>query len=201
MDNSSTEIAQQLKDNTKKVQLIYAFNGNGKTRLSREFKILVPPETDGDIEVEGSEVVGKKIIYYNAFTEDLFYWDNDLENDAEPKLKIHPNSFTKWIFEEQGQEQNSITNFQRYTDEKLMPHFNEAYTTNKDNGRVFLLVPLLKLVFFMNEEMMNIQRISKYQREKKVTSYGVFFIACLTKLLMYLIYLIQMIEKLINLIN
>jgi wobble nucleotide-excising tRNase len=35
-----TEIAQQLKDSNKKVQLIYAFNGTGKTRLSREFKAL-----------------------------------------------------------------------------------------------------------------------------------------------------------------
>lgn len=47
MGVSLTDISQQLKDNNKKVQLIYAFNVNGK-----------------------------KILYYNAFTEDLFYWDN-----------------------------------------------------------------------------------------------------------------------------
>lgn len=40
MGNSLTEIAQQLKNNNKKVQLIYAFNGTGKTRLSREFKFI-----------------------------------------------------------------------------------------------------------------------------------------------------------------
>ena len=41
MSKTLTEIAQQLKDSQKKVQLIYAFNGTGKTRLSREFKSLI----------------------------------------------------------------------------------------------------------------------------------------------------------------
>jgi hypothetical protein len=68
-----------------------------------------------------------KIIYYNAFTEDLFYWDNDLAQDSEPKLKIQPNSFTAWILQEQGQDRNIVTNFQRYASNKLTPHFNEAY--------------------------------------------------------------------------
>ena len=35
------DIAQKLKDSPKKVQLIYAFNGVGKTRLSKEFKELI----------------------------------------------------------------------------------------------------------------------------------------------------------------
>jgi hypothetical protein len=106
-----------------KVQLIYAFNGIGKTRLSREFKKLISPKNDN----EETALTRDKILYYNAFTEDLFYWDNDLKNDDEIKLKIHPNSFTNWILKDQGQDQNIITNFQRYTDEKLMPSFNEEY--------------------------------------------------------------------------
>lgn len=32
------------------MQLIYAFNGNGKTRLSREFKALVSPKIEIDQE-------------------------------------------------------------------------------------------------------------------------------------------------------
>lgn len=116
-----------------KVQLIYAFNGTGKTRLSQEFKLLLEPIINGNKESDQSDVVSKKIIYYNAFTEDLFYWDNDLEFNAEPKLKVFPNTFTKWIFEEQGQDRNIITKFQHYTDEKLTPHFNEEYKINKGN--------------------------------------------------------------------
>ena len=128
MRETLTEIAQQLKDANKKVQLIYAFNGTGKTRLSREFKRLVSPKTEGD-EVQSSELSAKKVLYYSAFTEDLFYWDNDLGLDAEPKLKIQPNSFTKWVLEEQGQDQSIIATFQRYTSEKLTPHFSADFST------------------------------------------------------------------------
>mgnify|MGYP001228454518 CR=1 FL=1 len=44
MGQSLTEIAQSLLDANKKIQLIYAFNGSGKTRLSREFKELIAPK-------------------------------------------------------------------------------------------------------------------------------------------------------------
>jgi hypothetical protein len=40
-------------------------------------------------------LASEKIVYYSAFTEDLFYWDNGLGLDAEPKLKIQPNSFAR----------------------------------------------------------------------------------------------------------
>ena len=49
--------------------------------MSREFKPLIAPKIDGDEETEDTELESRKILYYNAFTEDLFYWDNDLEND------------------------------------------------------------------------------------------------------------------------
>ena len=127
MSKTLTEIAQQLKDANKKVQLIYAFNGMGKTRLSREFKELISPKTDSE-EAQQSELAQKKILYYSAFTEDLFYWDNDLALDAEPKLKIQPNAFTKWVLEEQGQDQNITTTFQHYTNEKLTPHVSSDFS-------------------------------------------------------------------------
>jgi wobble nucleotide-excising tRNase len=126
MGKSLTEIAEQLKNSDKKVQLIYAFNGNGKTRLSREFKLLVQPKNGDEIEDQG--LSSKKIIYYNAFTEDLFYWDNDLNNDVDLKLKIHPNSFTDWVFKEQGQDQNVIGHFQNYTNRALTPRFSSDFT-------------------------------------------------------------------------
>lgn len=126
MGKSLNEIAQQLKDNDKKVQLIYAFNGNGKTRLSKEFRLLVAPKNDTEMDETG--LASKKIIYYNAFTEDLFYWDNDLANDVDLKLKIHPNSFTEWVLNEQGQDQNVIGHFQNYADPKLTPKFNSDYS-------------------------------------------------------------------------
>ena len=122
MGKTLEEIAQELKDSSKKVQLIYAFNGVGKTRLSRIFKDLVTSEQKDE------EKTRSKIIYYNAFTEDLFYWDNDLEEDTNRKLKIRPNGFTRWILVDVGQERNIITNFQRYTSNKLTPRFNKDYS-------------------------------------------------------------------------
>nr|WP_019781672.1 AAA family ATPase [Streptococcus sobrinus] len=141
------DIAQKLKDSNKKAQLIYAFNGTGKTRLSQKFKKLVcsnfPEEEDGFLTRD-------KILYYNAFTEDLFYWDNDLEGDLDFKLKIQDNSFIRWIIEDQGQDQNIIANFQRYTDDKLTPQFD------LDNGHI---------TFSFQRGMMKNQSESNFPRE------------------------------------
>lgn len=109
-----------------KVQLVYAFNGTGKTLLSREFKELIAPKIE-ESERSDYNFSGKKVVYFNAFTEDLFNWDNDLEDDVERKLKIQPNAFTNWILKEQGQDQNIITNFQRHVNDKLTPRFNQEY--------------------------------------------------------------------------
>ncbi len=125
MSKTLPEIARQLKDTNKKVQLIYAFNGGGKTRLSREFKKLIAPKSE---EGEDAGDLRVKLLYYNAFTEDLFYWDNDLVGDAERKLKIQPNAYTQWVLQEQGQDQNAITHFQHYTNEKLTPKFNADFS-------------------------------------------------------------------------
>ncbi|WP_281645052.1 AAA family ATPase [Bacteroides zoogleoformans] len=127
MGKSLVEIAQELRSSAKKVQLIYAFNGVGKTRLSRAFKEMIAPKQDDNIAEDEQEETGAKIIYYNAFTEDLFYWDNDLDGDVNRKLNIRPNGFTRWILEDEGQTNNIITLFQRYTSEKLTPNFNETY--------------------------------------------------------------------------
>jgi hypothetical protein len=132
MGKTLSEIAQQLKNANKKVQLIYAFNGTGKTRLSREFKQLIAPKNDGGgDEAEQAELSRHKILYYNAFTEDLFYWDNDLTGDAEHKLKIQPNSYTNWLLtllKDLGQDGNIIQYFQHYANDKLTPHFSEDFT-------------------------------------------------------------------------
>ena len=61
MSKTLTEIAQQLRAANKKVQLIYAFNGTGKTRLSREFKQLISPKAEGE-ETQSSDLAAKKIL-------------------------------------------------------------------------------------------------------------------------------------------
>lgn len=125
MGQTLEEIAQQLHAANRKVQLIYAFNGTGKTRLSRALKDLIAPKAEDGQEGELSR---EKILYYNAFTEDLFYWNNNLQGDGAAKLVIQPNTFTEWILAEQGQEANITRNFQRYANDKLTPTFNQEYT-------------------------------------------------------------------------
>lgn len=120
-----TEVAVELKKSNKKVQLLYAFNGTGKTRLSMAFKELVQSK---NIEDETDDL-SKKIIYFNAFTEDLFYWDNDLEFDRDRKLNINSqSSFMNFIFSEEGREKDIIDNFHRYTSSHLEPVFNPSGT-------------------------------------------------------------------------
>lgn len=144
MGQTLTEIAQTLRDANKKVQLIYAFNGTGKTRLSREFKELIAPK---EADAEEQEESGIKILYYNAFTEDLFYWDNDLDADSDRKLKIQPNNFTKWVLEDQGQETNIATHFQRYTNDKLTPRFNQEYNTKDKDGKDVIIKAYSEITF------------------------------------------------------
>jgi hypothetical protein len=80
----ATHLRQELED--KKFILIYAYNGTGKTRLSTAFKDLGKAlNTDGETEKRDT-------LYFNAFTEDLFSWDNDLVNDSERKLKLNTDS-------------------------------------------------------------------------------------------------------------
>lgn len=132
-----TKVVEEIKP-VPKVQLIYAFNGTGKTQLSREFKRLIAPKFDNDDDdgADQLELPRNKVLYYNAFTEDLFYWDNDLNGDGQSKLKIQPNSFTDWVLRDQGQDLNIITNFQRYTNNKLTPRFNEEYKINENNKEI-----------------------------------------------------------------
>ena len=62
--------------------LLFAYNGTGKTRLSMEFKDAGKRKRD----------IERDTLYFNAFTEDLFSWDNDLENDQDRTLKINADS-------------------------------------------------------------------------------------------------------------
>jgi hypothetical protein len=65
---------------TKKFILLYAYNGTGKTRLSTAFKDI------------GKQAGKPDTLYFNAYTEDLFSWDNDLDGDSERYLVLHPSS-------------------------------------------------------------------------------------------------------------
>ena len=143
MGQTIEEIAQKLKDSQKKVQLIYAFNGTGKTRLSRKFRLLVDPK-------DAEDQSGIKALYYNAFTEDLFYWDNDLDGDINRKLIIRPNNFTNLalkFLKDQGLDGNIVSNFQHFTSDSITPEFNEKYTAKDESGNDFEIKAFSEVTF------------------------------------------------------
>lgn len=91
--SSLTEVAWHFRkdltgDNRpmKDLVLLFAHNGTGKTRLSMEFKQLGKAfDADGNVS-------RRDTLYFNAFTEDLFSWNNDLENDTNRVLKLNHDS-------------------------------------------------------------------------------------------------------------
>ena len=163
------QISETLRDADKKAQLIYAFNGIGKTRLSREFRLLVAPKDE-----EAEDETGIKVLYYNAFTEDLFYWDNDLDADVNRKLLIRPNGFTNMVLEflkDQGLDGNIISNFQHFTSDKVTPRFNEEYTIKDENDRDIIVKAYSEITFSIeggNQESIPNIKISKAEESNLI---------------------------------
>lgn len=102
-----SDLAQHLRTELvgKKALLLYAYNGTGKTRLSVAFKdmgkqrvpVALITEAGERILAEDGEAIEVEdvqgdTLYFNAFTEDLFSWDNDLQNDRERSLRINKDS-------------------------------------------------------------------------------------------------------------
>jgi wobble nucleotide-excising tRNase len=84
---SIKDLANELKELDQSIALIYAFNATGKTRLSVAYK-------DATKDPDTGQHSG---VYYNAFSEDLFVWDNDEDNDgADIKLNVLPSSLNQF---------------------------------------------------------------------------------------------------------
>lgn len=79
MNDLAAHLRAELAE--KKFILLYAYNGTGKTRLSMAFK-GIGKQGEG-------ENATRDTLYFNAFTEDLFTWDNDLEGDSARVLKMN----------------------------------------------------------------------------------------------------------------
>lgn len=93
---SINDIAKQLNELNENIVIVYAFNATGKTRLSVAYKDETKKSNNG-------QHAG---VYYNAFSEDLFVWDNDEENDgADIRLTIRQsslNQFHSFLYENRG---------------------------------------------------------------------------------------------------
>lgn len=88
------------KPESTKVSILYACNTSGKTRLSKHF----------------SDKFKGAVLYYNAYTEDLFSWDNESYI-----LEIDANAPIFKAIKDQGLDRQIVENFQRLTGSKLEP--------------------------------------------------------------------------------
>ena len=126
--NTLEDVADDLISSDKKVHLIYAFNATGKTRLSTILKDKL------NISGNDEESKVKKILYFNAFTEDLFTWENDLENDEDRYLKYDKRTFFGKFLEEQQQFEQVIINFQKYVHNLIVPSFGDIESQAIDSS-------------------------------------------------------------------
>lgn len=85
---SLVKLVTRLRDdlNDADFVLLYAYNRTGKTRLSMEFKDA------GKRKTKKNPTGNPDTLYFNAFTEDLFVWENDLEGDSVRRLQLNEKS-------------------------------------------------------------------------------------------------------------
>lgn len=96
-------LLNNLKENNHNkanVIVLYAYNGTGKTRLSKNFE----------------KVMEEEILCYNSFFEDYFYWDN-----ANIDFKINKNSWVFRLIKDQGLNNKVIENFKEFIDKPIEP--------------------------------------------------------------------------------
>ncbi|ELH8608573.1 AAA family ATPase [Enterobacter asburiae] len=87
-------VVTRLRDdlNSTDFVLIHAYNGTGKTRLSMAFKDKGKNRRRRRAAVNNSVEAKGDTLYFNAYTEDLFHWDNDLNSDTARVLRINSES-------------------------------------------------------------------------------------------------------------
>lgn len=128
--SSLSKLVTRLRDDLRNTEnggsdfvLLFAYNGTGKTRLSMEFKdkgkkkqsrsFRVGDEVGQPLRID--EIIGDTL-YFNAFTEDLFNWDNDIEGDQKRSLTMNSNSKFFDGFNDLALEPRITNYLERYAD-------------------------------------------------------------------------------------
>lgn len=86
LNQRETESQKKVINKPATILLLYAYNRTGKTRLSMEFKDSGKRKTKKNPEGKADT------LYFNAFTEDLFTWENDLASDSVRYLQLNGES-------------------------------------------------------------------------------------------------------------
>lgn len=117
-------LRDDFKSGGKDFVLLFAYNGTGKTRLSMAFK-------DAGKKKKG---VARDTLYFNAYTEDLFHWNNDFENDGQ-RIVLHINKDSRFFdgFRELALEEKIFPYLARYADFDFRIDY-EAWTVTFSRG-------------------------------------------------------------------
>ncbi len=110
--NSLRALVTRLRDdlNDADLVLLFAYNRTGKTRLSMEFKDA------GKRKTRKNPSAVADTLYFNAFTEDLFVWENDLDGDSVRHLQLNGKSQFFTALTELALDQTIASYLNRYTD-------------------------------------------------------------------------------------
>ena len=142
-----SKLVTRLRDdlNDQELVILYAFNRTGKTRLSMDFKDRGKQRNRGRADT----------LYFNAFTEDLFTWENDLENDSQRGLKV--NHLSKFFdgFTNLGLEPTIDQYLSRYADFGFDFKYREVQQGNESFTKPYF-------VSFIKDEQENI-KISRWE--------------------------------------
>jgi wobble nucleotide-excising tRNase len=123
---SLKRLVQRLRDdlNSHDFVLLYAYNGTGKTRLSMEFKDYGKKKNRDQADT----------LYYNAYTEDLFIWDNDLEGDTQRLLRLNADSRFFNGFKELELEARVFHYLERYANFEFKINYDDWLITFSPKG-------------------------------------------------------------------
>lgn len=108
--------------------LLFAHNGVGKTRSSMEFKDKGKRINDG----------AGDTLYFNAFTEDLFIWDNDIIGDTDRHIKLTTSSNFFSGFQILALEEKIFAHLERYATFDFRFDYNNSkviFSKNEKNPR------------------------------------------------------------------
>ena len=127
---SFIEIAELLNKEKADIILIHAFNSTGKTRLSVAYK-------DVTKEQNGGQHAG---VYFNAFSEDLFVWDNDEDHSNESMrlsvLQSNLNQYHSYLLEDMEKSEEGFNIYPKIQSklDRYNPNYSFIINTYKVAG-------------------------------------------------------------------
>lgn len=157
------QLVDRLRDDLRNNNfvLLYAYNGTGKTQMSMEFKDAGKRKNDEKPDT----------LYFNAFIEDLFTWDNDPNNDTNHTLKINLNSKFSSGLKELALE-NRIANY-------LARYATFDFDINYDEGTIAFSKQVENLNKGHSEpKMVKVENIKVSRGEQNIFIWCIFMSIC-----------------------